>query len=212
MKINAKIILQTLSVFMLLIVLDSCREPEGCMNPDAVNYDIFAEVDDGSCTLANAIIGFQSTIDGSKVGGASDSIGDYPVSFDTIEFDIEQLTLTTEKETVNIDASILKAGTTYDAGELKVADLSGISFNINSMTMKAAVDVDGDEKMLDLFCNFNAAPIQIETDTLSVNRIDYEINVSFDVEKFFDGIDLSMPDNISCPNDITNTNGLFYVK
>jgi len=218
MKKNTKILLSVLSIFMVLMTLNSCREPEGCMNPDAVNYDIFAEVDDGSCTLANAIVRFQSTIDGSRVGGPSDSIGGFSANFESIEFSIAELMFTTEKETIAIpSANVLNIDSTYLIDELKVADLSGISFNINSMTMKGAIDVNGDEEysdteMIDLSCSFNATPIQIEADSQSVNSIDYEVNISFDLEKFFDDINVSTPSNISCPSNITNTDKLFYVK
>ena len=32
-----------------LFALVACKKPEGCVDPDAINYDINAVIDDGSC-------------------------------------------------------------------------------------------------------------------------------------------------------------------
>lgn len=41
-----------------LLMLSSCYEQEGCQDPDAVNYDPLAELDNNTCTFPNMAIGF----------------------------------------------------------------------------------------------------------------------------------------------------------
>jgi hypothetical protein len=54
MKTKMKIVLSTLIV---LILFPSCQKEKGCIDPTAINYDIDAEVDDGSCIYNTIITG-----------------------------------------------------------------------------------------------------------------------------------------------------------
>jgi len=210
-----------------ILMLSSCYEQEGCQDPDAVNYDILAEVDDGNCTFPNVLINFtpiiRDTIETDTsvtpvlipVGpGQLFDINGTQARLDDISFNISDMVFTTEKETFSIDNSdSLNTEKIYNIDTLKVADITEITFNIIKMDIGWSIDADSsgqytdDEKMA-LACPFTT-PIQIAPSDQRVNQIDDPVDITLDLEAFFSTSNLSQ-DPPTCPGVITNN--LFSIK
>lgn len=52
-----------LSTLIVLILFPSCQKEKGCIDPTAINYNIDAEVDDGSCIYNTIITGTITELD-----------------------------------------------------------------------------------------------------------------------------------------------------
>lgn len=55
MNVSVFRILSFVFVFSLLSIV-SCKDKEGCTNPNAINYDSDAETDDGSCKAEGSVM------------------------------------------------------------------------------------------------------------------------------------------------------------
>lgn len=238
---------------LVLLTLSSCYEQEGCQNPDAVNYDILAEVDDNSCTFPNMAINFAPVLqvtdtisrdsvftnpntsmqDTIRVRVIEDRIvrvafgqeielhaedNGYKAQLDSASFSISNMVFTTEKETFTFDtANVLNVDKEYIIYKLKVADVTDLTFNANSMNIRLQVDVNRNDEyeadeVVELSCTFNAAPIQVPTSGQIVGSVDYELTIGLDLEQFFKLNQLSNPGSIACPNPLTNSDNIFIFK
>ncbi|MGB0887607.1 MAG: MbnP family protein [Vicingaceae bacterium] len=133
------IILATASVFT------SCRKDEGCTNPEAINYDIDADKDDGSCefiTDSKITFNFTHNFDGAPVSSSNFNQFDFVNAFgDTLSISklrylISKIRLhKSNGDSVLIDgynlvdvtnATNLSYATTVN---VPVGDYTGVSFN-----------------------------------------------------------------------------------
>lgn len=213
---------------LAVLMLSSCYEQEGCQDPNAVNYDILAEVDDGNCRLPNVLISFVPIIRDIIETDTSETTVLIPIGpgqlfdindstqarLDDISFSISDLVFTTEKETFPIDNSdSLNTEKKYSIDTVKIAGITDISFNIIKMDIAWSIDADSsgqytDDEKIALSCPFNT-PIQISPTDQSVNQVDDPVDITLDLEAFFSTSNLSQ-NPPTCPGIITNS--LFSTK
>lgn len=113
----------------------SCHgEREGCTDIDAINYDLLAESEDNSCTFPDVLMRFVPMIDDSTQLGFGQEylINGLNVRFDRIRFYVDDIALVTSKENFTSENTLLSTENIQlgEVGELKVADLQEIKFNV----------------------------------------------------------------------------------
>ncbi len=238
---------------LVVLTFSSCYEQEGCQNPDAVNYDPLAEVDDNTCDFPNMVINFSPVLqvtdtltrdsvftdpntsmpDTVRVRVIEDRIvrvsfgqqielhrqnDGYKAQLDAADFSISDMVFTTAKETFTFDtADVLDIDREYVIDELKVADVTDLTFNVSTMNIRLQVDTNRndeyeDDEVVELSCTYNNTQIRVLPDEHIVGSINYELTVGLDLEQFFKLSQLSNPASISCPNPLTNTDNIFIFK
>lgn len=238
---------------LVVLTLSSCYEQEGCQNPDAVNYDPLAEVDDNTCDFPNMVINFAPVLqvtdtltrdsvftnpdtsmpDTVRVRVIEDRIvrvsfgqqidlhredNGYKAQLDAADFSISDMVFTTEKETFEFDtADVLDIDREYIIDELKVADVTDLTFNVSTMNIRMQVDVNRNDEyeaneVVELSCTYNGTPIRVLPDGHIVGSINYELTVGLDLEQFFKLSQLSNPTGITCPSELTNADDIFIFK
>jgi hypothetical protein len=68
---------QVISIFFLLLLFSSCEKRKGCLQLDAMNFDVEAEKDCGCCEYERVV--FYSRSPGYSVNGVPYSIVTYPI-------------------------------------------------------------------------------------------------------------------------------------
>ncbi len=116
----------------------SCHgEREGCTDPNAINYDVLAELEDNSCTFPNVLMRFIPMItmpdDTLQLGfGQTYQINGLDVRLDQIRFYVDDVTLVTSAESFTSENTLLatESGKLGDLGELKIGDLQEVKFSV----------------------------------------------------------------------------------
>ena len=152
---------KTTLLFIFSMLIYSCKEEEGCMDPTALNYNSDASIDNGNCDYApitNLNIHFTQTVDNNPLILNSmmyiNQIGQN-YSVQTVRYLISDITLHTNNGTSTvldevhfIDIS-MPSSLTLNTPEINYGNYTSISFTMG---------LDSSKNMTNLFVNENFFP------------------------------------------------------
>ena len=176
------------------MTLISCHgEREGCTDPDAINYDVLADVEDNSCSFPTITLGFSAIMnDSSQIFIGSE------YTIDTMTFWINdlflsgsQLEITTDKDSLLIGNIQMGLDSIQEIEDVKVANIQAVKFSVNEILIEGAIDItgDGNYEALTLTCNdydVDISPIEQKT----IDRLGYELDIRLRIEQLLTDTDL----------------------
>ncbi len=176
------------------MTLISCHgEREGCTNPDAINYDVLADLEDNSCSFPTIMLGFSAIMnDSSQIFIGSE------YTLDTMTFWINdlllsgsQLEIITDKDSLSIGNIEMGVDSIREIEDVKVANIQAVKFTVDEIMINGAIDImgNGNPIALTLTCNdydVDISPIEQKT----IDRLGYELDIWLRIEQLLRDTDL----------------------